>query len=584
MPVISAATQARDEGYFRLEWKLALDRSHLMAHDKPFLLPVVIDATSDAAARVPPEFRAVQWTRLPGGAAPEKFCLRVRHLLGGEVAPVSSRPIEEAGKLPALRTPAVAEKSIAVLAFASLSPDPENEYFSDGISEDLIGMLGRVPGLTVRGRTSAFSFKGKNVPMPEIARQLDVTYVVRGSVRRAGNRVRVAVELSRAANDELVWASEPMERELKDVFAVQDEVVALIAKNLSLKLGGAARAARTVDPEAHRLVLEGQFFWNRGSNADVVHATAVFAKAVEVDPGFADAHAGVAKAGVLSVVYRWLEGGQGDLAELRHAHESAERALRLDPAHADALTVLAMAHMMEAKFDECERRLQESLAINPNVSLTHLWCAHLLVNRGRLAAGMAALSRAMELDPCLFVPPLLQALAMVEARRFPESLDLADRAAAILGVPFIPNLGYRIMALRGLGRDAEAVAAARVMRARIAEQPRWGIDAAAVEVLRHAGEPGEAEAYADEFFATVPANSSSRGTVLAVLGRIDEALPFLERMPALGRRSFFWHSFWDHWREDARFQQLLEKIGCAEDYQVARAELVRMLADREANK
>lgn len=89
-------------------------------------------------------------------------------------------------------------------------------------------------------------------------------------------------------------------------------------------------------------------------------------------------------------------------------------------------------------------------------------------------------------------------------------------------------------------------------------------------------QPGEAEAYADEFFATVPTNSNSRGTVLAVLGRIDEALPFLERMPVIGRRSFFWHSFWDHWREDARFHQLLEKIGCAEDYQVARAELVRM--------
>jgi TolB-like protein/Tfp pilus assembly protein PilF len=574
VPVISAATQARLEGYFRLEWKLAAQRTHLMAEAKPFLLPVVIDATRDAEAHVPEEFRAVQWTRLPGGETNNAFCARVRHLLVGPAVARATLPAAVVPTAPKYQAaPAPAEKSVAVLAFANLSPDPENEYFSDGISEDLIGMLGRVPGLTVRGRTSAFSFKGKNVPMPEIARQLGVTYVVRGSVRKAGNRVRVTAQLTRAADDELVWSSAPLERELKDVFAVQDEVVALIAENLSLQLGPAARPARAVNPEAHRLVLEGQYFWNRGAQAEMDRGEAAFAQAVALDPEFAEAHAGLAKVNVLRILYRVVDGSPSDRAELRHAREAAARAVALDPRNPDALAVQATACMIEGDLDAAEARFQEALTLNPNATLPRIWHGLLLANRGRLAAAIAENTKAIELDPLWFPPLQLQVLLLLEAGRFEAARRFAARVDAVRGEGYATNLLYRCGALSGLGHDAEAVAVARTARTRLEEQPRWAADFLAVEALRRAGRPGEAEDYAAELLAVLPSGAIIvRGIVLMALGRFDEALPFLESIPVTARRALFWQQIFDPVRDDPRFHQLLRKIGCAEDYAVARAE------------
>lgn len=254
VPVISAGTQARREGYFRLEWKLAAQRTHTIADGTPFLLPVVIDDTRDADALVPEEFRAVQWTRLLGGETSPAFCERVRNLLGLEsgtgVSPVKKhsephpardvfhgrdahatrtrwiwaplaagavalgffavRPKFESSDSkpqtpPVLRSlgeggnpklPDLADaKSVAVLAFANLSDDKDNEYFSDGISEELLNVLAKVPGLKVSARTSAFYFKGKQVQIADIAKQLGVAYVVEGSVRKVGTRVRITAQL-----------------------------------------------------------------------------------------------------------------------------------------------------------------------------------------------------------------------------------------------------------------------------------------------------------------------------------------------------------------------------------------------------
>ena len=148
-------------------------------------------------------------------------------------------------------------KSVAVLAFANLSDDKANECFSDGISEELLNVLAKIPGLKVTARTSSFYFKGKDVQVPEIARQLGVAYVVEGSVRQAGGRVRISAQLIKATDGFQVW-SDDLDRDLKDVFAVQDEIAGLIAQNLQLKLSAAPTAAVAVDPEAHRPYLEGR--------------------------------------------------------------------------------------------------------------------------------------------------------------------------------------------------------------------------------------------------------------------------------------------------------------------------------------
>jgi TolB-like protein len=196
VPIISANTNARSEGYFRLEWKLAVDRSHLMADDQAFLLPVVIDTTLDANARVPEKFREVQWTHLPAGKTPAALAERVQHLLSGEAAPLpamSTRAVATTAQ--AVAVPARESPSIAVLPFVNRSHDEEDEYFSDGLADELLNVLGKIRGLRVAARISSFQFKGKNDDIAVIGRKLHVATVLEGSVRKAGNRMRISVQL-----------------------------------------------------------------------------------------------------------------------------------------------------------------------------------------------------------------------------------------------------------------------------------------------------------------------------------------------------------------------------------------------------
>ena len=224
IPIISATTQGRTEGYFRREWKLAVDRTHDMADDTPYLLPVIIDDTPDDTARVPDKFREVQWTRLRGGERPQAFVERVSRLLSPASMITSSSPAI-AGPAVVKRAPTdqprgtSARKAIAVLPLANMSADPENEYFSDGITEDIINALAKVPGIQVASRTSSFAFKGRDVDLRQIGDKLGVTSVLSGSVRKVGNRIRIVVQFVPVESGYHIW-SETYDRQLEDVFAI----------------------------------------------------------------------------------------------------------------------------------------------------------------------------------------------------------------------------------------------------------------------------------------------------------------------------------------------------------------------------
>jgi hypothetical protein len=187
IPIISRNTEARAEGYFRLEWRLADQRTHLMAKSRAFLVPVCIDDTRDVEAEAPDSFSAVQWTRLPDGNAPLAFIERISRLLSPDERlpaipgrrPVAEPPVMDL--LPALST--IPQTSIAVLPFANLTNDAEKEYFSDGLAEELIHILTSVPGLKVPARTSSFAYKGRNTDIRQIAKDLGVATVLEGSVR-----------------------------------------------------------------------------------------------------------------------------------------------------------------------------------------------------------------------------------------------------------------------------------------------------------------------------------------------------------------------------------------------------------------
>ena len=636
-PIISANTQSRREGYFRIEWKLAAQRTHAIADGTPFLLPIVIDDTRDADALVPEEFRAVQWTRLPDGETNAAFCARVKKLLGGEFVagrglrtpPASDERPKPAGfgdparqrkvgrRVPpaawigatvvaltaivwlsqrrnetspspnagAGTRPSAAEKSaapieepktLAVLAFENLSGDKDNEYFSDGISEELLTMLQKIPGLKVAARQSAFSFKGKNASAQEIGEKLGVAHLVEGSVRKSGSSVRIAARMSRAATGEQLWA-ENYSRELKDIFAVQDEIAGIIAKQLQLSLGAAPRAAQTVNPEAHRLVLEGRHFWNLRTNDGFARAEAAFQQSVAIDSQWAPAHAALADLWAIRAAF---EGDSDDVFRryCEQARVAARRALQLDPELAHPHSALGCVAMLAREWSDSERQFAKALELAPGDATVHDWHGDLFRATGRLDSALREYQSAGELDPLSPFVLFDICYTLKYAGRFSESLAFVERGLA-LSPGRIRLEVLRAELLVALNRTTEAQS---VLRATVAgllnhDDSIWASDA--VFCFRQLGLEGEATHLASELLKRMSPSDLSRGDILMALGRWDEACAAFEAAPPRLSDGIAWHPMCDPVRDEPRFQQMIVKIGLAEEYKVARATLARMQAE-----
>jgi TolB-like protein/Tfp pilus assembly protein PilF len=391
VPVISKNTESRREGYFRLEWKLAVDRSHLMADDQAFIMPVVIDDTSEAQARVPDRFRERQWSRLSGDAAFAAFAKRVGQAIpqlgNGDARPAS----------PDQPKPASALKAIAVLPLANMSADPENEYFSDGMTEEIINALSKVPGVHVASRSSCFAFKGKkDVNVRQIGEKLGVTTLLEGSVRKVGNRIRIAAQLVNVDNGYQLW-SETYDRQLEDIFALQDEISRSIVDALKLQLvgAGAAVVAPTKSLDAYTTYLKGRFHFNKFSEISLRKANDLFQNALLQDPGFARAYAGIADV--------WCDLADDWVAPddaYPRAKSAAERALQRDPELADAMISIGkVLSWHEWKFAEAVRYVERAVMLSPNNAEAHWVLGTALPLVGRLQDGIAAMRRALELDP-----------------------------------------------------------------------------------------------------------------------------------------------------------------------------------------
>ena len=378
IPIISATTQGRTEGYFRREWKLAVDRTHDMSERVAFLVPVVIDDTGDAQADVPEAFRAVQWTRLPAGEAPTAFVDRVHRLLAGSaVPPLPVVPPLGAPATPSARAaPGLESPSIAVLPFANMSGDPEQEYFSDGITEDIITDLSKVSALWVAARNTAFTFKGKHVDTLQIARQLKVSHLLEGSVRKAGGRVRISAQLIDGATGGHVWA-ERYDRDINNIFALQDEISQAIVTALKLKLLPEEKSAieqrGTTNPEAYKLYLMARQFSVTGNGGSARRNEALIRlcrRAIEIDPDYARPWALMAGAQGDLRLFLGRE-GDGGLA-------AAERAISLDPNLAEAHAAKARVLSADARYDEAYGEIEAALRLDPeSYEVNHAaatWC------------------------------------------------------------------------------------------------------------------------------------------------------------------------------------------------------------------
>ena len=310
---------------------------------------------------------------------------------------------------------ALPENSVAVLAFANLSDDKGSEYFSDGISEELLTVLQKIPGLHVAARTSAFSFKGTNATAQEIGRKLGVAHLVEGSVRKAGDVVRIAARLTQANTGEEQW-SENYTRNLKDVFAVQTELAQTIVEQLRGQLAGdapnpttkadiqaevrAAAKGGTENVEAHEAYLQGRFFLNRHSEKETDQARAAFERAVQLDPKFALAWAGLAQTHVWDCNYATEGGQKGFNTHLAAARESVEKALAIESDLPEALSALAM---IETNFDYnwkgAAETLRKALALAPQDPALLMEAGNLAQARGETTQAIKFFRRAVASDP-----------------------------------------------------------------------------------------------------------------------------------------------------------------------------------------
>ena len=292
------------------------------------------------------------------------------------------------------------ENAIAVLPFTNLSSDPDHEYFSDGLTEELIYALTKVEGLRVVAWSSAFQLKGKTRDIRRIAEQLKVRAVLEGSVRRTGERLRITAQLVDTTGGHYLW-SETYERELKDVFAVQDEISSAIVGALRIKLAGPSGRSLvtryTENLQAYHLYLKGRFYWNKRNEQDFYKALGFFEQAIETDANYAPAYAGVADTYIML-------GEHGALPALRvmqEARVAAERALKIDPSLAEAHVSLgSVAGLYEWNWSASERHFRRAIELNPSYPTAHQWHGYdFLTPQGRLEEAIAALERAHHLDP-----------------------------------------------------------------------------------------------------------------------------------------------------------------------------------------
>ncbi len=300
---------------------------------------------------------------------------------------------------PAVESPApsgiVSDRSIAVLPFVNMSADAGNEYFSDGVSEEILNVLAKIPGLQVAARTSAFQFKGQNRDIIEIGHLLNVANVLEGSVRKVGNRVRVTAQLIKVEDGFHLW-SDTFDRELTDIFAIQDEIAGAIAAamrtTLNLETPSAGNLTGTTSLEAYELYLRGIQQWHLREATTLREAERLFLASTEIDPGFAKAHAGLAL--TYSVIASYVQEAEGPY--FIKTRRAAERALEIDPESVEAMAALLG---VSGDLEESTRLFEQAIAINPSFASAYQWYGAKLVNANELGEALRMYRRAVELDP-----------------------------------------------------------------------------------------------------------------------------------------------------------------------------------------
>ncbi len=485
VPVISGHSQARHEGYFRREWRLAVDRTHDMAAGVAFIVPAVVDDTPEAEALVPEEFLRYQWTRLPHGVPTPEFVAQVKRLLESPRGPTAQKPEardqrpegkgeeSEAGAsrgrsgrpgwvwgvlivvvagaaigVLATRRPATTPapsltpshpaapdaKSIAVLPFVNMSADKGNAYFCDGVQEDILTDLANIRDLRVISRTSVEQYRDTTKSIRQIAQELAVKWILEGSVQREGNKVRVTGQLINAATDEHVWAK-AYDRDITDIFAIQSEIAQAIAGALQAAISPAEQVLlnrrRTTNPAAYDLLLQARDLPSREGNTYAARARqiALLQNAVKLDPDFPDAWAELAD----MYAFGYFNNDEGMDALLTRAKAAMDRAVQLAPEAPEVISSLGTYYYYGYRdYTRAAEQYGRLAQLQPNDPTVFNSLGLILRRQGQWAESLADTRRAVELDPAN-IQYLRNLLSTLQAgRRWDEAVATQQRIVALL--------------------------------------------------------------------------------------------------------------------------------------------------------
>ncbi len=458
----------------------------------------------------------------------------------------------------------IGKQAIAVLPFVNTSADPEHEYFSDGVTDELIDALAKVERLQVVSRTSSFAFKGSQRDVRDIGMQLDVSVVLEGTVRKAGQRIRITAQLTNVADGRHLW-SERYDRDLEDVFAVQEELARTIVNTLRRTLvgdvGEPVPKRYTENLRAHTHYLKGRYFLNQRSPEGFAKATEHFEHAIAADPDYALAHTGLADSYSIQLDYRGVPVAEG----MERARREAQRALDLDDELAQAHTSLAWVQFIyDWNWDAAERGFQRAIALNPSYATAHQWYAWLLMARNCPEDALGQARASLELDPISISIRRSLGWLYYYARQTPEAV--AHLRQAVARDPTSEE-SHRVLglALTQHQRFDEAATAFREALAISPESPYSLAGQGLLEARR--GQPEHTKAVLEQLTQMTQHRYVSPVAftmVLVALGEHDRAFEWLERAY---RERRGWLAYLevepvlDPLRSDRRFTDLVERMG-----------------------
>jgi TolB-like protein/DNA-binding winged helix-turn-helix (wHTH) protein/Tfp pilus assembly protein PilF len=521
-------------------------------------------APSDLA--VWPAGLAPEPTGAPRAAPLSRHAVLYALLTVGAVIAISALYLVRARRVPAAANIASMKiQSIAVLSLTNLSGDPSQDYLADGITEAITTDLAKFHSLRVVSRTSAMQYNGRKKPLPEIARELHVDAIVEGGVVRSGAHVRVTAQLTRAANDEQIWA-ESYEREVRDLLALQNDVARDIAEHVQAQITSQDRqrlsTARPLDPRAHEEYLKGRYFWNKRTENGYLDAIDHFLRAIQIDSEYPEPYAGLADTYALLGSLGGASIPRRDA--MNNARSIARKALELDPTMAEAHTSLAFVLMhYDWDFAAAEKEYLRAIDLNPNYATAHQWYAINLAVTDRMDAALAELRHAQELDPLSLIISADIGELLGGARRYEEA---ATQLQSTLQMD--PNFLLAHIELASVFIYQQKYTEAADQARKAMELAPGSLWAQGLLGMTYAlsGQRDKAQQMMESIQHSPHSNNSahSLATIAAALGDKDLALHWLrvardERSGSLILMKIT--PLWDPLRTDPRFVSLLHDVG-----------------------